>query len=124
MHPGLRSGACGPSGARVARQGIMFWRWDAVNTVNLGEGDSALTIGINSNTFQARLFRTLPVPCHPCQPGALPLPLCEPALIVAASRRAGAAQAQRRAARGVARAGPRLHCPAALCGCPCRPCSA
>ncbi len=36
----------------------MFWRWDAVNTVNLGEGDSALTIGINSNTFQARLIRT------------------------------------------------------------------
>ena len=32
----------------------MFWRWDAVNTVNLGEGDNALTIGVNSNTFQVR----------------------------------------------------------------------
>ena len=32
----------------------MFWRWDAVNTVNLGEGDNALTIGLNSNTFQVR----------------------------------------------------------------------
>jgi hypothetical protein len=52
--------------ARVAaRQGIMFWRWDAVNTVNLGEGDSALTIGINSNTFQARLIRTALVPRRP-----------------------------------------------------------
>ena len=35
-------------------QGVMFWRWDAVNTVNLGEGDNALTIGLNSNTFQVR----------------------------------------------------------------------
>ena len=37
----------------VRWQGIMFWRWDAVNTVNLGQGDSALTIGISSNPFQA-----------------------------------------------------------------------
>ena len=38
----------------VRGQGVMFWRWDAVNTVNLGEGDNALTIGLNSNTFQVR----------------------------------------------------------------------
>ena len=35
-------------------QGVMFWRWDAVNTVNLAEGDNALTIGLNSDTFQVR----------------------------------------------------------------------
>lgn len=40
-------------------QGIMFWRWDAVNTVNLGQGDSALTIGISSTPFQARARPTL-----------------------------------------------------------------
>ena len=39
----------------------MFWRWDAVNTVNLGEGDNALTIGLNSNTFQVR---AVPCPRH------------------------------------------------------------
>lgn len=43
----------------------MFWRWDAVNAVNLGQGDSALTIGISSNTFQARSSQ-----CPPCS-GAL-----------------------------------------------------
>ena len=41
----------------------MFWRWDAVNTVNLGEGDNALTIGLNSNTFQVRAISSFVVQC-------------------------------------------------------------